>query len=196
MTIDESNSISDRERAPARVTLVTGGSRSGKSSFAERIGEALPGRRVYLATCPRIDDEMNARIERHRSARAGKGWETIEEPLDLAGTLAGLEAVGVVLVDCLTLWVNNLLYEAQKNGGTVDEDEVVARVRDIRGAIEEGAFHTIFVTNEVGLGVVPGDPVTRRYRDLVGRCNQEIAKWADDVVLMTAGLPLHIKRGE
>src|SRR3972149_3335967 len=111
----------------ARVVLITGGCRSGKSRHALALAEAIPGRRAYLATCPTMDDEeMRERIARHRKDRAGR-WETIEEAVDLAGALAGARGFEVVLVDCLTLWVSNLMREAEGRGEKFDEDALARR---------------------------------------------------------------------
>jgi adenosylcobinamide kinase/adenosylcobinamide-phosphate guanylyltransferase len=174
----------------AKIVLVTGGCRSGKSAYAERRAMALPGRRAYVATCPVIDDEMARRIADHRRAREGQGWITIEEPIDLEGTLRRHAAMDVLLIDCLTLWINNLLYEAERAGREPGEPPCVAMLDTAvacRGWV-------IFVSNEVGLGIVPDNPLARRYRDLVGQANQLVAQRAEEVVLMCCGIPLPIKR--
>lgn len=179
----------------ARVILITGGCRSGKSDFAQTLAESLPGRRVYVATAPVIDAEMVERVRRHQAAR-GADWHTVEEPVALAKVLGGEDVRGhdVVLVDCLTLWVNNLMYVAQQTGRDVSEDDVTGEAEQVVAASRalDGAT-VIFVTNEVGLGVVPDNPLARRYRDLVGRCNQTMAAAADVVTLVTCGIPLNLK---
>ncbi|MSS73021.1 MAG: bifunctional adenosylcobinamide kinase/adenosylcobinamide-phosphate guanylyltransferase [Candidatus Latescibacteria bacterium] len=177
----------------ARIVLVTGGCRSGKSAHAQKMAEDLPGRRAFVATCPPLDDEMRARIRRHREARQGSRWQTIEEEIDLAGAVRGAGEYDVVLIDCLTLWVNNLMYEAEQEGRQVDEPEVERRCRDLLAACAERPGTVILVTNEVGMGIVPGDPVSRRYRDLVGRCNQVAGAVADAVVLLVCGVPMRVK---
>ncbi len=177
----------------AEIHLIVGGCRSGKSAYAQGLAESLPGRRVFVATCPPIDDELRTRIARHRAARDNRGWETVEEQLDLAGTLRRCEGPGVVLVDCLTLWINNLLYAADRDGGTLDEDQVAGRCRDVLDAADACRGTVIFVSNEVGMGVVPESAAARRYRDLVGRANQVIAARAQRVTLLSCGIPLCLK---
>jgi adenosylcobinamide kinase/adenosylcobinamide-phosphate guanylyltransferase len=180
----------------AEIILITGGSRSGKSAFAEKKAEALPGPRAYIATCPPIDPEMEERIRKHREARRGKGWETIEETVDLAGAIRRAEGCRVLLVDCLTLWINNLLYEAEKRGEVFSEEAVIGRCRELTDACGGFDGTVIFVTNELGMGIVPDNETTRRFRDIAGRCNQEIAAAADAVTLIVSGIPLHLKIGK
>jgi adenosylcobinamide kinase/adenosylcobinamide-phosphate guanylyltransferase len=177
-----------------RIVLITGGSRSGKSGYAQELAEKAPGPRVYVATCPPVDQEMSARIERHKEARQGKGWDTIEEATDLRGVFSGVGQYRVVVVDCLTLWINNLLWAEEQSKKTIDEDEISKQCKEFKEALSNFEGTIIFVTNEVGTGLVPADPLSRRFRDLVGRCNQEIAAFADEVVLMTAGIPMYLKK--
>jgi len=179
----------------ARVVLVTGGSRSGKSAYAQGLAEGMPGRREFVATCPPIDEELRARIGRHRAAREGRGWETLEEAVDLAGVVRGAREYGVLLIDCLTLWVNNLMYEAEREGRGVEEAEVEGRCREALAACAERPGAVIFVTNEVGMGIVPENPASRRFRDLAGRCNQVTGAGADEVTLMVCGIPVRVKGG-
>jgi adenosylcobinamide kinase/adenosylcobinamide-phosphate guanylyltransferase len=176
----------------ARVVLVTGGCRSGKSAYAQNLAESLPGRRAYVATCPVVDDEMRRRIEKHRQARS-QLWETFEEPLLLDGAIRSTAAFPVVLVDCLTLWVNNLMYRAQQQGQDTGEEQVAANCGQVLAACKDRAGTVIFVTNEVGMGIVPDNAPARRYRDLVGRCNQVMAAGADAVALVSCGIPLFLK---
>lgn len=178
---------------PARVVLVTGGCRSGKSSFAQRYAEERMSRRVYLATCPVFDGEMAERVRRHRSEREGKGWETVEEELELARALAAAPAEATVLVDCLTLWANNLLHRAESSGRFPDEEEAVVRARELAAVCRSRSATTVMVTNEVGLGIVPANPLARRFRDVAGRINQVVAAAADEVYLLVCGLPTRIK---
>jgi adenosylcobinamide kinase/adenosylcobinamide-phosphate guanylyltransferase len=177
----------------ARIVLITGGSRSGKSAYAQCLGEALPAPRVFVATCPVLDDETRERVRRHQADRAGRGWQTIEEQVDLVGALGRTPRPGVVLVDCLTRWINNLMYAGQQAGRDLTEDDVAARCRAILSACVPLTGRVIFVTNEVGMSIVPDTAVCRRFRDLAGRCNQVMAAGADAVALLVCGVPLVLK---
>ncbi len=166
------------------VTLVLGGARSGKSAYGERLVEAAGGAMVYLATAEAGDDEMAARIEAHR-ARRGNRWTTVEEPIALAEALARADQPGgAVLVDCLTLWVSNLMAEGRDVAA--ESEGLVESLDDLDGTV-------VFVANEVGLGVVPDNAAARAFRDHAGRLNQDMAARADRVVFMAAGLPLMLK---
>lgn len=176
----------------ARIILVTGGSRSGKSDYAQKYAESLAGRKTYLATCPVIDPEMAARVKKHQEARAGAAWSTIEETVRLAEVIAE-DASDIVLVDCLTLWVNNIMYEAGQAGRNATEEEISGLCRDIVAACRARAGTVIFVTNEVGMGIVPDNPEARKFRDLAGRCNQAVAAEADEVWFVVSGIPVKIK---
>jgi adenosylcobinamide kinase/adenosylcobinamide-phosphate guanylyltransferase len=176
-----------------QINLITGGSRSGKSSYAQTMAENLSGPRTYIATCLPLDDEMKARIAKHQAQRQTSQWLTIEEPLALPDALRKARESRVCLVDCLTLWVNNLLYEAEESGQTITEVGLARHCRDLLAACSELDGTVIFVTNEVGMGIVPDNPLSRHFRDLAGRCNQIMATGADRVVLMVSGLPVCIK---
>lgn len=176
-----------------KIILVTGGSRSGKSSYALALGESLPGPRTFVATCPVTDDEMARRIDAHRRERGADAWDTVEEEVALADALAAAAGSGVVLVDCLTLWVNNIMYRASLAGGRTDEAEVETLSRGVLDAARRSDGTVVFVTNEVGMGIVPADAETRLYRDLVGRCNATIAAGADAVALVVCGIANIIK---
>ena len=177
----------------APVIFITGGCRSGKSAFAERTAENLPASKVYLATAPVLDEEMARRIARHRADRAAGGWETIEETIDITGALQRIADGRTVLIDCLTLWINNLMYEAEKKGREITEEEIAEKCREIAAVCKGRSGTVIFVTNEVGLGIVPDNPLARRFRDLAGRCNQVFAAVADTAVFMVSGLPVYLK---
>jgi len=236
----------------ARIILITGGSRSGKSAFAQQLAESISETRIYLATCPVVDGEMAARIARHRRDREDRSWLTIEEETSLAGALGGGPDTGVVVVDCLTLWINNLMYGAEQRGETLSEDDIAYKAREVLRVARFGAEDAaaagkadpevrttansinhsgtpsetliseaapsgllagaqtakysegpsatpdatrtvIFVTNEVGMGIVPEHPGGRLFRDLAGRCNQVFAREADTVAFMVSGIPMWIK---
>src|SRR5208283_2406762 len=145
-----------------RIVLVTGGCRSGKSAHARRLAESLPPPRLFLATCPVTDEEMRRRIATHQAERQGRGWETIEEQLDLVGVMRRHGSWSVVLVDCLTLWVSNLMFHAEEKGQVVTEEEITGHCHRLLNAARTREGTVIFVTNEVGLGVVPDNALARR----------------------------------
>jgi adenosylcobinamide kinase / adenosylcobinamide-phosphate guanylyltransferase len=166
----------------ANLTFVLGGARSGKSRFAERLMTAMPPPWIYVATAEPLDDEMAERIAAHRSRR-GASWQTIEAPRKLAAVLSA-SGNKPVLVDCLTLWLSNLL---------LAEADIEAEIARLEAALAAVTAPTVLVANEVGYGIVPDYPLGRRFRDLQGLLNQRIAALADRVVLVVAGLPLAIK---
>jgi adenosyl cobinamide kinase/adenosyl cobinamide phosphate guanylyltransferase len=165
-----------------RLTFVLGGARSGKSRYAESLVGALPPPWIYVATAEAGDDEMGARIAAHR-ARRGTDWRTIEAPRDIRGALAAC-GNAPVLLDCLTLWLSNLM---------LAEADIETEIKGLETAIAAATAPVIVVANEVGSGIVPEFPLGRKFRDLQGTLNQRIAARADRVVLMVAGLPLVIK---
>jgi adenosyl cobinamide kinase/adenosyl cobinamide phosphate guanylyltransferase len=165
---------------PPRLTLVLGGARSGKSRHAERLLQGAPPPWLYLATAQPLDEEMRARIATHQ-ARRGPGWETAEAPIDLAPALARAQPV---LLDCLTLWLTNLLL-----GG----HDIAAATDALDAALVARGAPAVLVANEVGLGIVPDNALARQFRDAAGQLHQRIAARADRVVLMVAGLPLLVK---
>ena len=169
----------------APVTLVLGGARSGKSSYAERLASGQAASRIYLATAQAADGEMAERIHKHR-ARRGDSWHTVEEPVALVGALEReCAADRIVLVDCLTLWLSNIL---------LAEMDISSEVQSLVQSLAGLSGPVIFVTNEVGMGIVPENALARRFRDEAGRLNQEVAAAADAVVFVAAGLPLFLKQ--
>jgi adenosylcobinamide kinase / adenosylcobinamide-phosphate guanylyltransferase len=169
------------------VTLVLGGVRSGKSRYAQQLAEQS-GRVVFVATAKITDDEMRGKIERHREDRP-KEWLTVEEPLELVQVLAQHESnCDVIVIDCLTIFAANLLETEGEDSKAIER-----RVTALCNALQSVGCAVVLVSNEVGSGVVPAYPLGRRYRDLLGEINQKIARVADDVVLMVAGLPLALK---
>jgi adenosylcobinamide kinase / adenosylcobinamide-phosphate guanylyltransferase len=162
------------------LTVLLGGARSGKSALAQRLAGRWDGPVTVLATGQAGDAEMAERIARHRAARPA-GWETVEEPLELAAALAACGRDRFVVVDCLTLWVSNLLERG------LDDAGVEARARAAAATAAGRAAPTVAVSNEVGSGIVPADPLSRRYRDLLGQVNAVWAAAADRGLLLVAG---------
>jgi adenosylcobinamide kinase / adenosylcobinamide-phosphate guanylyltransferase len=168
------------------VTLILGGARSGKSCYAERLVENTASRGTYCATAEAGDAEMAERIAAHR-ARRGPFWRTVEAPLVLASAIAAhAQPERPILVDCLTLWMSNLLLAGKR----ADEEAGA-----LRSALRKAAGPVVLVSNEVGMGLVPETRLGRRFRDAAGSLNQEIAALADCVVFIAAGLPLVLKEG-
>lgn len=177
----------------AEVFLITGGARSGKSAYAETLASALPGTKAYIATCPVLDDEMAERIARHRENRRHDGWFTIEEQINLSSVIEQNTRYNTILVDCLTLWLNNLMYHAGEQHRELTEPYIVALCAELQKACGAHPGRIIFVINEVGLGIVPDNAVARRFRDLSGRCSQVVAAFADHVTFVSCGIPLQLK---
>ena len=170
--------------SPSSSILVLGGARSGKSRFAEGLALDCAADRHYVATGRAFDDEMRDRIARHRTDR-GDGWTTHEEPVDLLGQLRRIDDPSrVVLVDCLTLWVTNLMLESH---------DVAARSAELAAFLPRLKARVILVSNEVGLGIVPENRMAREFRDHAGRLHQQIAASAAEVYFIAAGLPLKMK---
>ena len=178
--------MNEDQTAP-RVTLVLGGARSGKSRYAEALVRDLTppgGTRLYVATGQALDDEMRLRIAAHRAQR-GADWRTLDIPLDLAEALQSEARAGcAVLVDCLTLWLSNLMHAGR---------DIAAATQVLAAALAHAVCPVVLVANEVGLGIVPDNALARAFRDHAGHLNQRIAAAADRVVFMAAGLPLTLK---
>ena len=169
----------------ARLTLVLGGARSGKSKYAQTLLASAPPPWIYLATAEPLDAEMAARIAEHRSRR-DRRWQTIEAPHDLAGALAAMPPHASLLIDCLTLWLSNLL---------LAEQDLDLEVQRLESALLQTRGCVVAVSNEVGLGIVPDNALARRFRDAAGQLNQRLAARAERVVFLVAGIPLDVKRG-
>jgi len=176
-----------------KLILVTGGTRSGKSDYAQNLAESLNGPRLFVATCPKVDPEMEERIRKHQKAREKTEWKTLEEERDLAAIFDKTDGVNVCLIDCLTLWVNNLLFHEERTGDVLTEEKMVLSCTRFFESLKKYSGTIICVTNEIGMGIVPENQTARRYRDLVGCCNRIFASAADQVVLVTCGLPLVLK---
>ncbi len=173
-----------------KVVLLIGGARSGKSSLALKMAEAIEGPHCYIATAEAKDEEMKQRIQAHRAQRSNL-WQTIEEPLDLQGAInkAIHQGARVVLVDCLTLWVANLL----ERYGPEEAWSRVEKTLEFLKGLDHRDLNLLFVTNEVGAGVVPLNALARVFRDLAGTLNQAFAALAQEVNLVVAGLAMKIK---
>jgi adenosylcobinamide kinase/adenosylcobinamide-phosphate guanylyltransferase len=169
------------------LRLIIGGARSGKSAHAQALAEAEARRRggapVMIATAEALDEEMGERIARHRAERGG-GWRTLETPLEVAEAIRGLAPQDCAVVDCLTLWLSNLMFA---------ERDLVAATEALLQAAAASPSELILVTNEVGMSIVPENALARRFRDEAGRMNRRVAEQADEVVVMFAGIPLKLK---
>lgn len=201
--------MSSENIIPPRLILILGGARSGKSAFAERLAAGSGKPVAFIATATSGDDEMRERIARHRASRPHE-WHTIEEPLDLAGALQqAYKLANVAILDCMTLWLSNMLLQQPGEKGREDQgnaegpitnslfdEQCMQRIEALLAATQnaQAGKTLIVVYNEVGLGIVPAYPLGRIYRDTLGYVNQRLARAADRVYLMVAGLAVDIKR--
>jgi adenosylcobinamide kinase/adenosylcobinamide-phosphate guanylyltransferase len=173
---------------PHRFILVGGGARSGKSDFALSLARRLGPRRLFIATAQAGDEEMRERIARHRQTR-GDDFRTLEEPLAIVEAVQQADDHDVIVLDCLTFWLTNLLLAGR------EPDAVLHCVEALAEVLRRRAGHTIVVTSEVGLGLVPETPLGRTFRDVAGRAHQRLAVLADEVYLGALGLMLRLKPG-
>ena len=164
--------------------LVLGGAASGKSRYAEAVAKRFGKRRIYMATAQAFDAETAEKISSHRAQRAGDGWRTVEAPLDLAGALDRAEPDATILIDCLTMWLSNII---------LAERDVEACCDTLLAAISARSGPTVTVSNEVGQGIVPDNALARRFREAQGALNRRLATESDCVVAVMAGLPLALK---
>lgn len=169
-----------------QIILVGGGSRSGKSTFALAVARRLGSRRLFLATAQPGDEEMRARIQHHRESR-GADFQTVEEPLAVAEVFRHVEGHDVVVLDCLTLWLTNLLLAGN------DAEAVLRQVEELASVLDRRRAHAVIVTNEVGLGLVPETPLGRTFRDVAGLAHQRLAERADEVYFGVLGVMLRLK---
>ena len=178
-----------------KITFVIGGARSGKSSFALKEASFIKGRKVYIATAEARDDEMKDRVKKHQDER-GDEWDTCEEQFLVSEVLMNIkDKYACVLLDCLTLWMSNVLLRSQvaEPGHSLPEENIreltdtLTRLKDVKGPA------LIIVSNEVGMGIVPENRMARQFRDLAGTLNQKVAEIADEVYLVAAGIPVKIK---
>jgi len=180
-----------------KLTFILGGARSGKSAYAETLAAQQAGQVLYIATAQALDEEMQARIEAHRQKRPG-GWQTLELASNVGGyLLAQPQTADLILLDCVTLLVSNLVLQAAPDLDHPDESSatkvVEAEIAKLLEAIRSIPAHWVVVSNEVGQGLVPPYPVGRLYRDVLGWANQRLAQAADGVIFMVAGLPTVLK---
>ena len=180
--------LSESHARPPRLVLIGGGVRSGKSAFALAYAGRLTNRGLFLATAEALDDDMRARIERHQAER-GPGWDTREEPVAVVEALAEVSRETLVLVDCLTLWLSNLLLREIPDRDILDRVERFAEVARTRVA------PTLVVTNEVGMGVVPETALGRAFRDLAGMAHQRLARSADEAYVAMLGMVVRLHPG-
>lgn len=176
----------------SKTIFITGGARSGKSVFAEKLALEYQAPLCYLATSQALDSEMAERISLHRERR-GEQWHTLEEPLELSRVLQESDSrYRVILVDCITLWLSNLLFAYENQEGNIEE-RILVDVRQLAECLREMATPVILVSNEVGMGIVPENALARLYRDIAGKSNQLLAAAADEVHVVISGIPLRLK---
>jgi adenosylcobinamide kinase/adenosylcobinamide-phosphate guanylyltransferase len=170
-----------------KMIFITGGARSGKSRFALDYANRHFSKKLYLATCEVLDEEMVRRVENHKKRRS-KEWNTVEEPVEIVDKIDEYgDKVEVVLLDCITLWLSNLLMRQNSDAKIMDE------IDRFINTIKQDQTSFIIVSNEVGMGIVPADPLGRRFRDLQGIVNQRIAEVTETVILMISGIPMFLK---
>lgn len=173
-----------------KLIFVTGAARSGKSFFAEQLAAKLSEKVIYIATCVPEDEEMQERVKRHQARRPHE-WQTVEEALNPVRVIKESDRPDqVFLLDCLTLLVNNLLF---KGDAALGEEEILGQISELARVSSEADATVIIVSNEVGWGIVPASPLTRLYRDILGRTNQIMAAYADEAYITIAGLPVELK---
>ncbi len=170
-----------------RFVLVTGGRRSGKSSYALNLGESLGDKKLFIATAQALDKDMEERIARHKAER-GNGWETMEVPVNISDAIKTSSIYDVVLIDCLTLWLSNLMHE-----GNPKEKDIIEKIDALVTTSIMARPVIILISNEVGLGIIPDNPLARKFSDLAGTMNQKVAAAADMVVMTLSGIPMIIK---
>lgn len=172
-----------------KITFILGGARSGKSREAVKIADQKNKKIAFIATCRPLDDEMRQRIKTHQKKRP-KNWKTLEEPLDLAARVNKIGAqFDIILIDCLTLWVSNLLLM------DANETKIKNEIKKTLSALRKTKADSIIVSNEVGSSIVPTNLLARNFRDIAGTINQIVAQEADRVIFMIAGIPMEIKNG-
>ncbi len=174
-----------------KITFVIGGARSGKSSFVLDEVSKLEGTRAYIATGEALDDEMQDRIRKHKEDR-GPEWTTYEEPVEIVNILSDIkDKYSAVVIDCLTLWLSNIMLQHQDT--TVQVNSLLQTLESLNSSNSSNGLNLYIVSNELGMGIVPENAMAREFRDLTGFLNQKVAAIADEVYLVTAGIPMKIK---
>lgn len=174
-----------------KLIFILGGARSGKSAYALKLAEAMASKKLYLATAQALDKEMAEKIKKHKKQR-GNNWTTIEEPIKLADVIRGDKKHDVILLDCLTLWVSNLM--SKESGVRSQKSEVIYKnINQLISTCKKSKANIVVVSNEVGLGIVPDNPLARKFRDIAGIANQKMAEAADEVYFVAAGMPMRMK---
>lgn len=168
-----------------KTFFIIGGARSGKSAFALKLADGMEGTKTYIATAQAYDAEMQERIRNHKDER-GQEWHTFEEPLEVSATIKNAGS-GVALVDCVTLWLTNLM------GAELKDSEIISKAAGLASVCRQSEANIVIVSNEVGQGIVPDNPMARRFRDLSGKVNQLLAQGADEVYFVAAGIALKMK---
>jgi len=169
-----------------KLIFITGGARSGKSSFALSEASNIPGAKAYIATAEACDEEMRQRIDNHKKQRT-KDWDTFEEPIKVADVIEEIKAqYSLVIIDCLTLWLSNIM---QSDADVMEEMEKLIHTLCAASPVSR----VYIVSNEVGMGIVPDNELARRFRDMAGLLNQRVTEFADEVYLMVSGIPLKVK---
>ena len=176
----------------ARTIFITGGARSGKSTCAEKLAREFGAPLCYLATAQTLDNEMDERVRRHRERRGGE-WSTIEEPIHLSQALARCDGqYQAILVDCVTLWLSNLLFKYEDAAENIEE-RIQEDLQRLKSTLQGMVTPVILVSNEVGMGIVPDNALARMFRDIAGTTNQTLAAAADEVHVVISGIPLKLK---
>lgn len=174
-----------------KIVFVTGGAKSGKSSFALNEVSGIEGKKAFIATAEALDEEMEKRIQRHKVER-GNEWDTHEEPLEVSRVIGDLQGkYSAVILDCLTLWLSNAMIRTERVEERVRE--LIKALKQMKDSHGSGQSVLYIISNEVGMGIVPENPMAREFRDLAGGLNQKIAKIADEAYLVVAGIPIKIK---
>ena len=188
--LKENKKDSEPQTPNSELIFILGGARSGKSNFALKLAESIKGKRLYIATAEALDEEMEERIKKHKKER-GNNWTTIEEPIKIADVIKKNKKYDVILLDCLTLWISNLMHKEARGKGQGARGK--KNIETLMNTCANSKTNIIIVSNEVGMGIVPDNPLARQFRDIAGFANQKIADAADEVYFMVSGIPMRMK---